>query len=85
MGNPMPTYRISYTVAGKDGRRELIWTAQPSEADMSALARWIMRKEFPGKLYRVDIGMQEVLKNHGILDVQSPVPIYWPTIVRKDE
>jgi len=81
----MPTYRISYRVAGQDERRELIWTAEPSEADMSTLARWIMKKEFPGKLYRVDKGMEEVLKNYGISDIRSPVPIYWPTLVRKSE
>ena len=81
----MPTFRISYRVEGQDDRRELIWTAEPSEADMEALARWIMRREFPKKLYRIDIGMEAVLRKHGVTDIRSPVPIYWSKPFTKHE
>jgi hypothetical protein len=71
----MPTYRISYRIFGK--RQDALWTCERDEVDMSSLARWLMSREFPGRLYRVDKGMQIVLRDHGITDIRSSIPIYW--------
>jgi len=71
----MPTFRISYSIKGRQERKEVIWTAEPSEATMSALAHWIMRVEFPKRLYLVNKDMEMVLRSHGITEIRSPVPI----------
>jgi hypothetical protein len=70
----MPTYRISYCIKGQSQRKEFIWTAEPKDSNLTSLGVWIMRKEFPGLLYRIDIGMEEVLRKHGITEIRTPIP-----------
>jgi hypothetical protein len=72
----MATYRIRYRVAGV--QKEVIWSAGPGEADLATLARWLMLHEFPKRLYRVDKGMDVVLRDHGITDISCPITLYWP-------
>jgi hypothetical protein len=78
----MPTHRIHYRISGQ--KKEVLWQPLSDEVDMFDLARWLMSQEFPKQLYRIDKGMQAVLREYGFTDIRSPIPLEWPRHRRFD-
>ena len=71
----MPTYRIYYCVAGR--QKDVLWSPESEETDMFELGSWLMRQEFPKRLYRIDKGIEVALRTHGVTDIRCPVPLEW--------
>lgn len=66
----MPTYRVSYSINGE--RKGIEWTPEQGHCDVPTLAKWLMHQEFPNVRYRNGVGMEKVLRDHGITDIRSP-------------
>jgi hypothetical protein len=65
----MPTYRVSYSING--ARNEIQWTPERGHCDAPSLAKWLMQQEFPNVPYRGGVGMEKVLRDHGITDIRT--------------
>jgi hypothetical protein len=67
----MEEIRVHYTMAGQQGRKELLFPMKRGDSSARDVAVAIMAKEFPGKSFPSGLA-EDVLRDHGITMLSSP-------------